>query len=154
MVVGIESEGWAERCAGKSPSETAFTTPTRSYGNQRRPRARVRLGVLPLRRRRLEHGELLLPLPPRELHLVRLQRGGGRRVRGDRRGRARVADRAQALDDRGVFRLRVEGNCPYEATSGWSRKASEAELKGVEVRASGLKPWRGRRETNAGRESP
>jgi hypothetical protein len=34
MVVGIESEGWAERCAGKSPSETAFTTPTRSYGNQ------------------------------------------------------------------------------------------------------------------------
>ena len=28
--------------------------------------------------------------------------------------------------------LGVEGDCPYEATSGRSRKASEAELKGVE----------------------
>ena len=32
--MGIESEGWAERCAGKSPQGSAFTTPTRSYGNQ------------------------------------------------------------------------------------------------------------------------
>ena len=31
---GIETEGWAEKCAGKSPKGTAFTAPTRSYGNQ------------------------------------------------------------------------------------------------------------------------
>ena len=34
--------------------------------------------------------------------------------------------------------------------SGWSRKASEAELKGVEVFASGLKPWCGRRDAATG----
>jgi hypothetical protein len=34
-MAGIESEGWAERHAGKkSPQGTAFTTPTRSYGDQ------------------------------------------------------------------------------------------------------------------------
>eukprot|EP00982_Pelagococcus_subviridis_P005307 29586-Pelagococcus_subviridis.AAC.7 len=32
---GIESEVWAERSAGKLPEGSAFTTPTRSYGDQR-----------------------------------------------------------------------------------------------------------------------
>jgi hypothetical protein len=49
--------------------------------------------------------------------------------------------------------LRVDGPS-FKATSGWSRKASEAELKGVEVCRDGLKPRGARRETNAGRESP
>eukprot|EP00982_Pelagococcus_subviridis_P012634 31184-Pelagococcus_subviridis.AAC.5 len=36
--VGIESSaGWAERNDGKGPKETAFTTRTRSYGNQCEP---------------------------------------------------------------------------------------------------------------------
>ncbi|EEH51101.1 uncharacterized protein MICPUCDRAFT_54558 [Micromonas pusilla CCMP1545] len=42
-----------------------------------------------------------------------------------------------------------------ESTSGRSRKASEAELKGVEARASGMKkPRHARRGTSTGRESP
>ena len=39
---GIESEGCAERCAGKTPQGSAFTTPTRSYVDQCIERTRFR----------------------------------------------------------------------------------------------------------------
>eukprot|EP00982_Pelagococcus_subviridis_P017209 31523-Pelagococcus_subviridis.AAC.9 len=49
-------------------------------------------------------------------------RGGHRRARVRRRRHRRRPPREHPL----------EGNCPYEAMSGWSSKASEAELKGVD----------------------
>eukprot|EP00982_Pelagococcus_subviridis_P012038 31138-Pelagococcus_subviridis.AAC.11 len=77
-MAGIESVGpWAERNAGKSPKGSAFTTPTRSYGDQCIERTSrlldvrgfVQLGGFPTRRALRVHHRVL---PRRGSHLVQL----------------------------------------------------------------------------------
>eukprot|EP00982_Pelagococcus_subviridis_P009837 30949-Pelagococcus_subviridis.AAC.5 len=88
--------------------------------------------------RRLKHRALRLREILQPVSVLAVRAGPARVVRAAVRARARgesVQTRAararRGPRQRAVRRRLREGDCPYEATSGWSSKASEAELKGI-----------------------